>query len=136
VLLDERLDALEAVLVDDDDSVLRLLAVDVLELLRDESVLVEELERLDRVLVLLDDSLLAELAVDVLLLDRLDSVLVDEDERLLRLDSVDVLEELRLDSVLVELLELLDSSSPAGADAPPSQKANSERYPAANGHLR
>jgi hypothetical protein len=52
------------------------------------------------------------------------------DERVL------VLDEERLLSVLVELLERLDSSSAAGADAPPSQKANSERYPAANGHLR
>jgi hypothetical protein len=63
-------------------------------------------------------------------------VLVDEDESVLADERVLVLDEERLLSVLVELLERLDSSSAAGADAPPSQKANSERYPAANGHLR
>jgi hypothetical protein len=91
------------------------------------------------VLVDEDESVLADERVLVLDDERLDAVLVLEllsDDRLLRLDNVDVLDEERLLSVLVELLERLDSSSAAGADAPPSQKANSERYPAANGHLR
>ena len=56
-------------LVELDESVLRLLAVDVLELDCDESVLVDELDRLDAVDVLLDDKLLSELTDDVLLLD-------------------------------------------------------------------